>query len=115
VRFTFAQPASFAAEWRRLDLTDEDLQSLEGQIIDRPEVGPLMRGTGGIRKMRFSPPSWRRGKSGALRVCYVIFHEARTVYLLLVFPKNEKANLSPSECEYFRKQVAALRSRAAGA
>jgi len=111
VRFTFVQPASFAAEWRRLKLTDEDLQTLEGEIMHRPEVGPSMQGTGGLRKMRFAPPSWHRGKSGALRVCYVVFHEVQTVYLLLLFPKNEKSNLTAAERERFKRWVAALRAQ----
>lgn len=105
------QPASFAAEWRRLRLTDEDLQELEAEIMRRPDIGPVMRGTGGVRKMRFSPASWARGKSGALRVCYVCFREFATVYLLLVFPKNEKANLTPAEAAHFRRWVAILRQQ----
>jgi hypothetical protein len=56
-----------------------------------------MRGTGGIRKLRFAPPSWNRGKSGAARVCYAVFSRIETVYLLTLFAKNEKANLSDTE------------------
>jgi hypothetical protein len=112
VRFTFIQPASFAADWRRLGLTDEDLRALEAEIMARPDAGAVMRGTGGLRKMRFAPPSLNTGKSGATRVCYVAFAGPAEVYLLAVFPKSEKANLTPAERTYFARWVAYLRELA---
>lgn len=76
----------------------------------RQTQGP-MAGTGGLRKMRFAPPSWHTGKSGAARVCYVVVDGAAVVYLLLIFPKNEKANLTAVERAYFRQRIADLRSK----
>ena len=70
MRFSFAQVVVFVARWRKLRLTDEDLQALERQIAADPDAGDVMRGTGGVRKLRFAPPSWNTGKSGAARVCY---------------------------------------------
>src|SRR5262245_44930631 len=52
----------------------------------------LMEGTGGVRKVRFVVGG--RGKSGGVRVVYYFHNEAMPVYLLTVFAKNEKANLS---------------------
>jgi hypothetical protein len=112
VRFTFIQPLSFAGDWRRLGLTDEDLQALENEIMTRPDAGAVMRGTGGLRKMRFAPPSWRVGKRGAARVCYVAFVSLSKVYLLTVFPKNEKANLTPAERTHMRQWIARLHDQA---
>ncbi|MDB5357778.1 MAG: hypothetical protein JWN24_4231 [Phycisphaerales bacterium] len=43
MRFTFIQPVSFAAEWKRLGLTDTDLQALETVIMEDPEVGDVVR------------------------------------------------------------------------
>jgi len=68
---TFIQLAPFVVAWRRLGLTDEDLSALEQLIMHRPEAGAVMQGTGGVRKLRFAPPSWHMGKSGATRVCYI--------------------------------------------
>lgn len=54
-----------------------------------------MEGTGGVRKLR-----WRkgnRGKSGGVRVIYYFHSEAMPLYLLTVFGKNERANLSKAE------------------
>ena len=108
---TFAQPASFVAEWRRLRLTDEDLSALESQIMERPQAGAVMSGTGGLRKIRFAPPSWHRGKSGSTRVCYVVFAEAAYCYLLMIFAKNEQANLSRAQKQRAHQVIADLRAR----
>lgn len=92
-----------------MGLDDNDLRALETRISDQPAVGPVMRGTGGLRKMRFAPPSHHTGKSGSMRVGYVVFEELGTIYLLVIFPENEKASLSPAECKYFRKVIEALK------
>lgn len=112
MRFTFIQPASFVADWKRLGLSDDDLRTLECEIMARPDVGAVMRGTGGLRKMRFAPPSTRAGKSGATRVCYVAFTDLAKVFLLAIFPKNEKANLTSAERNHFARWVAALHKQA---
>jgi hypothetical protein len=109
MRFAFAQVTAFAAKWKRMRLTDEDLQHLEAEISSNPEAGDLMKGTGGLRKLRFAPPSWRRGKSGSLRVCYIVFFAISTVYLLAVFAKAEKDNLSNEEKNGMRNWIGRMR------
>ena len=54
-----------------------------------------MQGTGGLRKARFAFE--HQGKSGGVRVCYVDFVVKETVYLITVYPKSEKDNLSRAE------------------
>jgi hypothetical protein len=73
VRKVITQLPLFISKWQRpkMRLRDEDLQALEIALMEDPEAGDVMRGTGGLRKIRFAPPSWSMGKSGALRVCYV--------------------------------------------
>jgi hypothetical protein len=67
-----------------------------------PKAGDVMRGTGGVRKLRWGKGG--RGKSGGVRVIYY-FHDARLpLYLLTLFAKNEQANLTVSE----RNALAAL-------
>lgn len=94
MRLTFVQLALFVRHWYQLGLTDEDLQALEQLISENPSAGAVMRGTGGLRKVRFAPPSWHRGKSGAARVCYVVYDVFETAYLVSLFATNEQANLS---------------------
>ena len=95
--FSFIQVRGFTSRWRSLGLSDEDLQALEAAILSRPEAGPVMQGTAGLRKMRFAPPTWHTGKSGAIRVCYAIFRQYALIYLVTLFTKNESDNLTPTD------------------
>ena len=104
MRFTFVQLSPFVADWRRLKLTDEDLRALELQLMDDPQAGDVISGGGGVRKLRFAAPSWRRGKSGAARVVYAAYVRHDTVYLFLIYGKGERANLTAAQ----KKQCAAL-------
>src|SRR5437868_6488745 len=79
----FVQLDPFPASWRRLALGDEELRELEWEILGAPGGAPVVAGTAGLRKIRFSPRSWRRGKSGSIRVYYALFPAHGTV--LLVF------------------------------
>ena len=88
----FIQTAEFSRNWDRLGFDDEDLRLLELDIMKHPDKYPVMQGTGGLRKARVALEN--KGKSGGARVCYVDFVFAETVYLITVFGKKEKANLS---------------------
>lgn len=79
--------------------------ALERALLHDPDAGAVVGGTGGLRKVRFAPPSRHVGKSGAFRVAYVYFRTAEAVYLLAIFPKNEKANLSAAEKAEARKLI----------
>lgn len=88
---------------------DDDLRALESEILQRPDIGRVIPGTGGLRKMRFAPPSWRRGKRGATRVCYVWFTEVQAVYLVTIYTKQEIDNLSAADKNYYRKVLEGYR------
>ena len=114
MRFTFGHVASFVADWRRLKLNDEDLQALETLVMERPQAGAVVPGTGGLRKLRFAPPSWHTGKSGATRVCYVLFTEIRHCYFIALFAKNEQSNLNAAQKAAARELIASLKVRMKG-
>ena len=71
-----------------------------------PQVGALVRGGGGIRKMRFALPG--RGKSGGIRVIYYWLREDGQIYMLLAYPKSEKDNLTDRETAVLRELVKEL-------
>ena len=58
-------------------------------------AGDLIAGTGGVRKLRWARDG--RGKSGGVRAIYYFHSEAMPLYLLTMFAKNERANLSKAE------------------
>jgi hypothetical protein len=91
------QTGVFLGKWSRLGLDDDDMRALELEILDGPHRHPVIRGTGGVRKIRFAPPGEERGKSGAYRVCYAYFARRGMVFLLTVYGKNQRANLTRAE------------------
>lgn len=92
-------------EYRRRaeKLLDEgERQDIVNYVTAFPKAGDLIRGTGGIRKLR-----WRRGgkgKSGGVRVIYYFHSESMPLYLLTLFAKNERADLTQAE----RNELAVL-------
>lgn len=100
---TFIQTIQFVKNWECLGMNDDDLRRLELQILENPQVGKVIRGTGNLRKMRFAFEN--QGKSGSTRVCYVDFVICETVYLITVYPKSEKDNLSQSERNEIKKLI----------
>jgi hypothetical protein len=99
MRLTIAQVPPFVQDWRRLGLTDEDLQALERLLLEKPDRGAVIPGAGGVRKLRFAPPSWHTGKRGAARVIYAYFPWASWVWLFLMYGKNVQGNLTPAEAK----------------
>jgi len=71
-------------------------------LATHPKAGDLMEGTGGVRKLRWGRGT--QGKSGGVRVIYYVHSEAMPLYLLTLFAKNERANLSQAE----RNELAGL-------
>lgn len=75
-------------------------------IAADPELGDVLVGTGGVRKVRFAVHG--RGKSGGVRIVYFFRNEGMPIFLLTVFAKNEKANLSQAERNELAKLVQVL-------
>ena len=76
-------------------LTTSQRLSIINYLAEHPSSGDIMQGTGGIRKLRWSAHG--KGKSGGVRVIYYYHNESIPLFLLTVFCKGEKANLSKSE------------------
>ncbi len=93
----FIEWQRFTKDWNNLLLDDDALNTLQLAMISDPKAGAIVEGTGGLRKLRFSPPTWKTGKSGAIRVCYVYFEDQAFVFLLRAYAKNEKDNLTAAE------------------
>ena len=79
--------------------------------LKNPESGPVMEGTGGIRKVRF--PLENRGKSGSVRVCYTDFAEYEVTYLITAFEKKSQENLTNEEKNVLKKLVKSLKEETA--
>lgn len=104
---TFKEVPSFTAKWQSLGLTDEDLRTLENILLRDPKTGDAIQGTGGLRKIRI--PMEDTGKRGGGRVIYVDIEVKECIYLLNVYAKNEKTDLSEKERKMLKKLVEVLK------
>lgn len=103
---SFVELPLFRTRWEDLGMTDADLMRLQAELLADPKVGDVMRGTGGVRKMRFAFE--HKGKSGGARVIYIDFEVYEKIYLLTAYTKNEKENLTKEEQNELRKLIAIL-------
>ena len=87
-------------------LADEEYRALQNELLEDPERGDLIRGGGGIRKLRFALPG--RGKRGGVRVIYYWAKDRHQVYFLVVYPKSRKDDLSDKETAILRELVKGL-------
>lgn len=87
-------------------LTDDEYAGLQGVLVENPELGDIIRGGGGIRKLRHALPG--RGKSGGVRVIYYWLREDGQIYMLLIYPKSKKDTLTSQEITVLRNLVKEL-------
>jgi hypothetical protein len=87
-------------------LTDAERESIVQYLAMHPEVGAIMKGTGGVRKLRW--PAKGKGKSGGVRIVYFTHNPSMPLFLLTVFAKGDKANLSRGECNELARLSALL-------
>lgn len=104
---TFIEVPLFTKRWNEIGLGETELTQLQIMLLKDPESGPVIEGTGGIRKVRF--PIENRGKRGSVRVCYTDFADYEVIYLITAFTKNEQSNLTDEEKNVLRKLVKSLR------
>ena len=107
---SFIEVPLFSKRWAEIGLGDDELLALQIMLLKDPASGPVMEGTGGIRKVRF--PLENRGKSGSVRVCYTDFEEYEVTYLITAFTKDEQENLTKSEKNVLKKLVKSLKEEA---
>ena len=104
----FLETIHFTAAWKDLNLTIDDLLDVQDLIRTDPRLFPVMAGTAGLRKIRFAPRSSQKGKQGSLRVCFAYFPRFAAIVFVLVFAKNQKADLSQAEKKLIKKLLESL-------
>jgi hypothetical protein len=84
-------------------ISDEEYHLLQLQLSVRPESGDIIKGSGGIRKLRWSGSG--RGKRGGTRVIYYFFKEDEQIYMLYAYPKSEKDDLTADQLKQLKQLV----------
>ncbi len=99
-------------EWVREYLDDEAVSTLQRDLMGEPESGDVMPGCGGLRKIRIADPRRGKGKRGGARVIYLHVPEARVIYLITVYGKDQKDDLSPDDKKLYRQLAQMLKQQA---
>ncbi len=94
VRLTFRETSVFTRKVTGL-LSDDELNALQWTPMAKPDRGDLIRGSGGLRKIRWAGSG--RGKRDGLRVIYYWHVPGSTIRFLLAYPKNEQDDLTSAQ------------------
>ena len=86
-------------------LSDDEHAKLQAHLIECPDDGDIIKGTGGIRKIRWSAKG--KGKSGGVRIIYYWRTARDHIYLLTIYGKNEASTLTAREKGLLKKLVEA--------
>lgn len=76
-------------------LFPKDFENFLKKLVENPEIGKLIVGTGGVRKIRLKSSS--KGKSSGFRVCYFNDSKREELFLILIYQKNEQDDLTMQE------------------
>lgn len=84
-------------------LTDKDYRQLQAALVERPDLGVILVGSGGLRKARWVMPG--RGKRGGVRVIYYWAVKQSRLLMLMIYTKTDQDDLSPEQLRLLRKIV----------
>ena len=103
MRRTFIQAAVFS---RRLDERHRPglLEEIEREILQNPQAGDVIPGTGGVRKIRVTDELRRKGKRGGHRALFLDLPDRQRTFLLYLYGKDESEDITPGQ----KKQILAL-------
>lgn len=88
-------------------LTDDNYRDFQEYLCDNPEIGDIIQGTGGVRKVRWALPN--TGKSGGVRILYYYLNDDGTVYLLMAYAKSDQINISESDKQRLKQVITAIK------
>ena len=84
-------------------LDDETYRALQTELIARPDAGAIIPGSGGLRKIRWAGSG--HGKRGGIRVIYYWITADDQIFILYMYPKNERGDLTPAQLRVLRQLI----------
>jgi mRNA-degrading endonuclease RelE of RelBE toxin-antitoxin system len=84
-------------------MTDDEYSALQRSLMTDPEVGSVVPGSGGVRKLRWAVPG--RAKQGGYRVIYYVRRVHGVIWMLAMYPKSVADNIPAHVLRQIRKEV----------
>jgi hypothetical protein len=84
-------------------MSDDEYRALQDAIIQRPDLGALIKDSGSLRKVRWKLEG--RGKSGGSRAIYYWMVSDDQIYKIYAYPKTKQENLTPQQVTALKKIV----------
>ncbi len=84
-------------------ITDDEYRLLQTHLVNRPDVGKIIAGSGGLRKLRWSAGG--HGKKGGIRVIYYWFVSLEIILLLYAYPKSARDDLTTDQLRQLKKII----------
>ena len=84
-------------------LTNEEYRQLQTVLVNRPDAGSIIVGSGGLRKMRWGRQD--KGKRGGVRIIYYWAVMQDQLLMLLVYPKSERDDLNAAQLKILRQII----------
>ena len=84
-------------------LSDEEYGRLQKELISNPEAGAVVKGSGGVRKIRWAARG--RGKRGGYRVIYFVRRTQDEIWMLTMYPKNVADSIPGHVLKQIREEI----------
>ena len=82
-------------------LSDDAYREFQEYLVAHPESGDVIKGSGGLRKIRWKVPG--RGKRGGIRTIYNYYRDESLLLMIYVYEKSKTSDLTPKQIEILRK------------
>jgi hypothetical protein len=93
----------FFSKVREKHMNDQGFRELQSLLISEPGRGDVIKGSGGVRKVRFKSQNRATGKRSGIRVIYLWVAKKERIYLLWIIDKADQSDLTPQQSEMMRE------------
>lgn len=91
---------------RQAYLSDDQFRAFQKALMQNPEAGDVIEGTGGLRKVRHADEKRGKGKRGGLRVIYYWWPSGKQFWLFTVYNKDEMDDLTAAQRKLLKEFLA---------
>jgi hypothetical protein len=104
----FVEAPDFSARVQEY-LTDESYREFQNLLMRQPDLGRVVPGCGGLRKVRIADPRRRKGKRGGIRILYVHVPEVHRVFLLDLYGKDQRDDMNALQKKLLAQAVRGIK------